>query len=125
MEIDVAEGGLIRLTKVYNPVIIVTESGTFSVCERDGSLEVVDWKRKITTSYPVADPERTTPLPGMVGFGQVGVVDHVAVHNKMKKDKLTDVAYCGFCRHDMTLVRPGKHQCDNPKCDLGGQRKIL
>lgn len=25
-------------------------------------------------------------------------------------------AWCTTCGKEMTLVRPGKHQCDNPKC---------
>lgn len=27
------------------------------------------------------------------------------------------VAYCGDCGKRLTLVRPGKHQCDNPNCE--------
>lgn len=26
------------------------------------------------------------------------------------------VARCGSCKQELTLVRPGKHQCDNENC---------
>jgi hypothetical protein len=26
------------------------------------------------------------------------------------------VALCGSCKQELTLVRPGKHQCDNENC---------
>ena len=26
------------------------------------------------------------------------------------------VASCGSCKQELTLVRPGKHQCDNENC---------
>jgi len=73
--------------------------------------------------WTTRDPDRTVPLPGMVGFGQVGELDMVAAQNRWKKDREeNEIVYCGFCKHEMTLVRSGKHQCDNSKCDLGGQR---
>jgi phage FluMu protein Com len=30
------------------------------------------------------------------------------------------LCYCGDCKEAMTLVRPGKHQCDNPICKSNG-----
>jgi len=30
------------------------------------------------------------------------------------------VARCGSCKQELTLVRPGKHQCDNENCPSNG-----
>ena len=55
MQIDVDEHGLIRLSKVYNPVIIETERGHYEIAERDGGLEVSRDGRAIWSSGPMSD----------------------------------------------------------------------
>ena len=41
MEIDITEGGLIRLKKIFNSIILETEEGNrFAICMRDSGLEI-------------------------------------------------------------------------------------
>lgn len=42
MLIDTSEEGLIRLENVYNPIIFVCEKKTYSICERDGDIEILE-----------------------------------------------------------------------------------
>jgi hypothetical protein len=39
------------------------------------------------------------------------------VNCAMDIDGETPIAHCGDCGHRLTLVRPGKHQCDNIACE--------
>lgn len=43
-----------------------------------------------------------------------GLIIIESINMAKKKDR--DVVLCGSCVMPMTLVRPGKHQCDNPRC---------
>ena len=45
-------------------------------------------------------------------------VPKVIVHNLCNalSDEYNNIAYCGHCNKKLTLVRPGKHQCDNDNC---------
>lgn len=41
MELDITETREIRLTEIYNPIILQTSNGRqISICERDGAFEI-------------------------------------------------------------------------------------
>ncbi len=45
---------------------------------------------------------------------------HIPLNRKwigvLFEEEIEPTHQCGSCGETLTLVRPGKHQCDNPKC---------
>ena len=49
MTVDIGSEGTIRFTEVYEPIIMRTESGAYSFCERDGDIEI----RRLEDKEPI------------------------------------------------------------------------
>lgn len=45
----------------------------------------------------------------------VCMIDFLSKNKKQTNDSIMEI-FCCECGHKMTLVRPGKYQCDNSKC---------
>ncbi len=65
MKLGVNADGLLEISMVFEPVVIVTPDGSFGVCQRDGGIEVVhQGKIVFASSAPAADDANVCAVCG-------------------------------------------------------------
>jgi len=77
------------------------------------------WARNYCERY-----ERSKPPLTILGGGQEWPVNRRRVNVRIRDVKPAEFVYidddlihtCGDCGQHLTIVRPGKYQCDNPHC---------
>ncbi|MFC0605877.1 hypothetical protein [Winogradskyella pulchriflava] len=75
--------------------------------------ELVEW---IETMHLQNTNGRETGLE-MFKLGIEATIEELTEFNLFSIPVVSkSVALCGSCKQELTLVRPGKHQCDNENC---------
>jgi len=77
-------------------------------------------KELIERIMNVAENYKNGDLYGTGALTDIGILVDEYTESVVKNSSMADVsksvARCGSCKQELTLVRPGKYQCDNENC---------